>query len=313
MPGLQTIDAIRAFSRFYTTRLGVVGPTYLGTEHTLSDARVIFELDVRKTARAADLVQDLGIDPSYLSRIITRFGKAGLLTATPDPDDGRSRLLSLTARGREEAARLAVLSRGEIGAMIERLSEPEAQSLEVALGTAERLLSKDTPRPAFDLRQHRPGDMGWIVESQASFYTREHGWNENFEALVAEIVSQFLKSFNPRRERVWIAERDGARIGSIVLADGGDDTGKLRLLYVDEAARGLGLGNRLVEECIGFAASAGYRRISLWTNHTLTAARSLYTHKGFRKIEEAEHAMFGPPLVGETWELELSGIGSPSP
>lgn len=313
MPSLDIIDAVRAFSRFYTARLGVVGPTYLGTEYTLSDARVIFELNTRQTTRAADLVNDLAIDPAYLSRIIARFRKLGLLTATADPDDGRSRLLRLTEEGRAEAARLASLSRGEIAAMIEDLSETEAVALKTALKTAERHLSpKEAKHPAFTLRAHRPGDMGWIVESQATFYAREYGWNENFEALVADVVAKVLKTFNPQRERVWIAERDGARVGSIILADGGENVGKIRLLYVDEAARGLGLGKRLVDDCVAFAASAGYRKISLWTNHPLTAARALYASKGFRKIEEAEHRMFGPPLIGETWELDLAEQASAS-
>ncbi len=167
----------------------MVGPTYLGTEYTLSDARVIFELDVRQTARAAELAQDLGIDPAYLSRIIARFGKLGLLTATADPEDGRSRLLTLTARGRDEAARLTTLSRGEIAAMIESLSADEAEELATALKTAERHLSqKPSDPPAFTLRPHRPGDMGWIVESQTLFYSREYGWNDNFEALVADVA-----------------------------------------------------------------------------------------------------------------------------
>lgn len=313
MPSLDIIDAVRAFSRFYTARLGVVGPTYLGTEYTLSDARVIFELNTRQTTRAADLVNDLAIDPAYLSRIIARFRKLGLLTATADPDDGRSRLLRLTEEGRAEAARLASLSRGEIAAMIEDLSETEAAALKTALKTAERHLSpKEAKHPAFKLRPHRPGDMGWIVESQATFYAREYGWNENFEALVADVVAKVLKTFNPQRERVWIAERDGARVGSIILADGGENVGKIRLLYVDEAARGLGLGKQLVDDCVAFAASAGYRKISLWTNHPLTAARALYASKGFRKIDEAEHRMFGPPLIGETWELDLAEQASAS-
>jgi DNA-binding MarR family transcriptional regulator/ribosomal protein S18 acetylase RimI-like enzyme len=309
-----TVDAVRAFSRFYTARLGVVGPTYLGTDYTLSDARVIFELNARGQVRAADLVRDLSIDPAYLSRIVSRFTKQGLVTASPDPQDGRSRLLSLTSSGRKEAARLATLSRGEVSALVERLSSGEADRLQSALRTVESLLSvPQDETPAFALRSHRPGDMGWIVESQASFYTREYGWNEQFEALVADVVAQLLKSFNPARERVWIAERDGARVGSIILADGGDGVGKIRLLYVDEAARGLGLGNRLVDECIAFAISAGYRKISLWTNHPLLAARALYAGKGFRKIDEAEHTMFGPPLIGETWELDLPQIPAGAP
>ena len=308
LPHLQTIDAVRAFSRFYTARLGVVGTSYLGTHYTLTDARIIFELNAREQTRAVELVRDLGIDPAYLSRIITRFRKDGLLTAVTDPDDARNRILTLTAEGKAEAARLADLSRREIGTMIADLSAGEAEALEQALHTVERHLSGQNRRPEdLTLRSHRPGDMGWIVQSQSAFYTREYGWNSNFEALVAEVTAQFLKTFNPLRERAWIAMYDGARVGSVMVTDGGDDTAKLRLLYVDEAARGLGLGTRLVDTCIAFATDAGYRKLSLWTNHPLTAARAIYARKGFAMIAQTEHTMFGPPLTGETWELNLSG------
>jgi DNA-binding MarR family transcriptional regulator/GNAT superfamily N-acetyltransferase len=311
-PRQKTIDAIRAFSRFYTTRLGVVGPTYLKTHYTLSDARVIFEINAHPKTRATELVHDLGIDPAYLSRIVARFRKEGLLTAETNPQDGRSRTLALTAKGTAEAARLAELSRREVGSMIERLSDAEARTLEAALQTAERYLSGGAGRPEVILREHRPGDMGWIVESQAAFYQGELGWNSRFEALVAGVVSDFLTQFKPQRERVWIAERDGARVGSIVLADGGDNIAKLRLLYVDTAARGFGLGRRMVDECVAFARNTGYEKISLWTNQPLLAARSIYASKGFKLVAEEEHDTFGALMVGETWELDLSGSIAPS-
>lgn len=308
LPQQKTIDAIRAFSRFYTSRLGVVGPTYLGTRHTLTDARVIFEIDARKTTRATDLARDLGLDPAYLSRIVARFCKEGFVRTGEDPDDRRNRILTLTQKGAAEAEELARLSRLDIASMIGQMSEEDAAKLESALLTAKRYLAGNGARSAdVTLRRHRPGDMGWIVASQAAFYTHEFGWNDNFEAMVSGVVSGFLKSFDPERERVWIAERDGARIGSIVLANGGGGVAKLRLLYVDAAARGLGLGNRLVDECIAFARDAGYEKISLWTNQPLLAARNIYARKGFALIAQEEHDTFGVPLIGETWELDLSG------
>jgi DNA-binding MarR family transcriptional regulator/GNAT superfamily N-acetyltransferase len=305
---LQTIDAVRAFSRFYTARLGVVGTSYLGTHYTLTDARIIFELNARPHTRAVELIRELGIDPSYLSRIVARFRNNGLVSAMTDPEDARNRILTLTDTGRAEAARLADLSRREIGTMIGGLTDGEAQTLEHALRTVERYLSeKDRHPPAYTLRPHQAGDMGWIIESQSAFYEREYGWNGSFEALVADVTSQFLKTFNPLRERAWIAERDGLRIGSVMVTDGGDDVAKLRLLYVDEAARGLGLGTTLVDSCIAFASEAGYKKLSLWTNHPLTAARAIYARKGFSMVSQSDHSMFGPLLTGETWELNLSG------
>lgn len=307
LPQQKTIDSIRAFSRFYTSRLGVVGPTYLGTRHTLTDARVIFEIDARATTRATDLARDLGLDPAYLSRIVARFCKEGLVKTAEDLNDRRNRTLALTPKGTAEAVELARLSSLDVAAMIGPLTREDAGALETALLTAQRYLSGNGEKaPDFMLRRHRPGDMGWIVSSQAAFYTEEFGWNDNFEAMVSGVVSSFLTSFDPARERVWIAERDGARVGSIVLANGGGGVAKLRLLYVDAAARGLGLGHRLVDECIAFACEAGYAKISLWTNHPLLAARGIYAKKGFTLVAEEEHDTFGVPLVGETWERDLS-------
>lgn len=304
---LDIIDAIRAFSRFFTSKLGVVGPSYLGTDFTLTDARIIFETNAQGQTTAADLVRDLKLDPAYLSRIIKRFCAADLMSTSRDAQDGRKQILKLTALGQEKADQLISLARGEIATMLGDIAPTDSRTLKSALETAQRLMSQgekvDKP---YMVRAHRPGDMGWIVESQARFYTAEFGWNDNFEALVADVCAKLLKNFNPNRERVWIAEQDGQRVGSIVIADGGDNLAKLRLLYVDNIARGLGLGRHLVEESIQFARDTGYRRINLWTNNNLDAARAIYRKTGFKLIHEEPHSMFGPELIGETWELELA-------
>jgi DNA-binding MarR family transcriptional regulator/GNAT superfamily N-acetyltransferase len=305
---LDTIDAIRAFSRFFTSKLGVVGPNYLGTTFTLTDARIMFETRALGQTTATDLVRDLKIDPAYLSRIIRRFCKAGLMIASRDVLDGRRQILKLTNSGQQQADHLISLARNDIISILGNISTNDSQALKSALHTVERLMagSQTSDKPII-LRDHRPGDMGWIVESQASFYTAEFGWNNNFEALVAEVSANLLKRFNPERERIWIAEQDSQRVGSIVIADGGCNVAKLRLLYVDHAARGSGLGRRLVEEGIEFARNTGYTKISLWTNNNLDAARAIYRRTGFKLVAAVPHSMFGPELVGETWELGLIG------
>jgi DNA-binding MarR family transcriptional regulator/GNAT superfamily N-acetyltransferase len=304
---LEIIDAIRAFSRFFTSKLGVVGPNYLGTDLTLTDARIIFETNALGQTTAADLVRDLKLDPAYISRIIKRFCAADIMRTSRDAQDGRKQILTLTAAGKEKAAQLISLARGEIASMLGDLTPTKGFALKSALETAQRLMAgAEESDHIFTLRAHRPGDMGWIVESQARFYTAEFGWNDNFEALVADVCAKLLKNFNPQRERVWIAEHDGQRVGSIVIADGGDNIAKLRLLYVADIARGSGLGRHLVEESMQFARNVGYRRISLWTNNNLDAARAIYRKTGFELSGEDPHSMFGPPLIGETWELDLN-------
>jgi DNA-binding MarR family transcriptional regulator/GNAT superfamily N-acetyltransferase len=304
---LDTIDAIRAFSRFFTSKLGVVGPNYLGTDFTLTDARIIFETNAQGQTTAAALARDLKIDPAYLSRIIKRFCKTGLMIASRDEKDGRRQFLQLTNLGQQRADHLISLARRDLASMVGDISTRDSRALKSALDKVERLLSRsETSEEPCILRAHRPGDMGWIVESQASFYTAEFGWNDYFEALVAEVCANLLKNFNRQRERIWIAEQDAERVGSIVIADGGHNVAKLRLLYVDQAVRGSGLGRRLVEEATEFARNAGYTKISLWTNNNLDAARAIYRKTGFKLVREEPHSMFGPQLVGETWELALN-------
>ncbi len=303
---LTTIDAVRAFNRFYTDRIGILDRAYLKANCTLAEARVIYEIGARGQASAAELVRDLHLDPAYLSRILKAFRTRKLVEQTRDPADGRSQLLTLTADGATERKLLAELSRDQLATMLEDLGPSERGALVTAMATISRLLDTDRRNAAPPvLRPHRPGDLGWIVQSQAEFYTREFGWNDQFEALVSDVASKFLANFDAAKERCWIAERSGVRIGSVLVMNGGHGVAKLRLLYVDEAARGLGLGHLLVEQCIEFARRSGYRRMTLWTNDILHAARHIYIKAGFKLESEDRHTLFGPELNGQTWALDL--------
>lgn len=303
---MTTVEAMRAFNRFYTNRLGVLGQGYLGAGYTLTEARILYELGARQGISASELTRELQLDPAYLSRIIKRFRTSGLLTTAPDPADQRSQVITPTEAGKAEIDRLGVASRQQLAAMLEPLGPASRERLSAAFSTIRTLLdmSSANPEPVV-LRPHRAGDLGWIVQSQAEFYTREFGWNAGFEALVADVAGKFLTNFNPKREFCWIAERAGVRLGSVLIMDGGDGVAKLRLLYVDEEARGLGLGRRLVEECIRFAKASGYRQMTLWTNDILHAARSIYVKAGFTLVAEERHAMFGVEENGQTWALDL--------
>lgn len=303
---LTTIDAVRAFNRFYTDRIGILDRAYLKANCTLAEARVIYELGARGQASAAELVRDLHLDPAYLSRILKAFRTRRLIEQTRDPADGRSQLLTLTADGIAECRLLAELSRDQLATMMADLGPSERGALVAAMATVTRLLDDDRRNAAPPvLRPHRPGDLGWIVQSQAEFYTREFGWSDQFEALVSDVASKFLANFDATKERCWIAERSGVRIGSVLVMNGGDGVTKLRLLYVDEAARGLGLGRLLVDQCIDFARRSGYRRMTLWTNDILHAARHIYIKAGFKLESEDRHTLFGPELNGQTWALDL--------
>ncbi|QRM55878.1 helix-turn-helix domain-containing GNAT family N-acetyltransferase [Sinorhizobium sp. BG8] len=305
--GDDDIEAIRAFNRFYTNRIGVLARAYLDTPYTLTEARVIYELAACGSTSASRLTEELSLDPAYLSRMLKSFSSAGLVETTRDPADGRGRLLELTLRGRAVATELAQRSRCSISALVEALPEERQRELTNAMGTIRNLLSEnaDTPPPIV-LRPHRAGDMGAVVAMQARGYTEAYGWNEEYEALAAEISAAFLRNFDPAWERCWIAERAGQMVGSIFLVKGPDGVAKLRLLYVDAAARGSGLGTRLVEECIAFARECGYRRIELWTNDILVAARRIYVAAGFKLEKEDRHHSFGKDLVGQTWALDLT-------
>jgi DNA-binding MarR family transcriptional regulator/GNAT superfamily N-acetyltransferase len=300
------IAAVRAFNRFYTSKLGVLDQQLLKSPFSLSEARVLYELANRDNPAAKEIGIELGLDPGYLSRIIQKFDEDGLITRKPLPSDRRQYRLGLTAKGRQAFAKLDRSSHAEIAAMLAALPRGGEKRLIAAMAAIERLLgpSGPSPSPAI-LREPRPGDMGWVVQSHGSLYAREYGFDSSFEALVAEIAARFLSSFDASRERCWIADIDGAPVGSVFLVRHSDDVAKLRLLLVDPAGRGQGLGQLLVGECIAFARQCGYRKMTLWTQSILTAARKIYQDAGFVQIATEPHRSFGQSLIGETWELEL--------
>lgn len=305
--GADTIETIRAFNRFYTNRIGVLDRAFLDTPYTLTEARVIYELAARDVTSASYLTEVLSLDPAYLSRMLKVFAAKGFVDTRKDPADGRGRLLSLTAKGRTVAADLADRSRKSIATLIEPLDEAGRRTLTTSLCDVTSLLDgKPVPHP-ITVRNHQPGDMGRVIASQARSYTGTYGWNDEYEALVAEICAHFLRHFDPARERCWIAEQDGRLVGSVFLVKGSGTTAKLRLLHVDDAARGQGLGTRLVTECVRFAQAAGYTRLELWTNDILTAARRIYQAIGFTLEKEEAHHSFGKDLVGQIWALDLDG------
>jgi DNA-binding MarR family transcriptional regulator/GNAT superfamily N-acetyltransferase len=298
------VAAVRAFNRFYTRKLGVLDQHLLKSPFSLSEARVLYELAHRDEISAKEIGTELGLDPGYLSRIIQKFDEDGLLTRKPLASDRRQYQLGLTAKGRQTFASINCASHDEVAAMLTRLAPDDRVRLTAAMGTIERLLS-ETATPRAVLRDPRPGDMGWVVQSQSSLYASEYGFDSSYEALVAEIVAKFLTSFDASRERCWIADLDGTPVGSVFLVRHSDDIAKLRLLAVDPAGRGQGLGKRLVGECISFAKACGYRKITLWTQSILIAARKIYQDSGFVLVKSEPHRSFGQDLVGETWERAL--------
>ena len=327
----QRAAAVRRFNRFYTRQIGLLAGRYLDSPFSLSEARVLYELAQRATATATGLVRELGLDPGYLSRILRGFQRRGLLSKQPSARDGRQRLLRLTARGRHAFQALNDCSQRDLEAMLSALPAADQGRLVGAMQAIEGLLADpgaaaaaattaatattaaaastvaappEKP-PAFMLRLPRPGDMGWVVARHGALYAQEYGWDEQFEALVAEIVAKFVQEFDSQRERCWIAEMDGENVGSVFLVKKTDTVAKLRLLLVEPKARGLGLGARLVDECLRFARLAGYRQMTLWTNSVLLAARHLYARAGFRLVESGPHHSFGHDLVEETWTLDL--------
>jgi DNA-binding MarR family transcriptional regulator/N-acetylglutamate synthase-like GNAT family acetyltransferase len=300
------ISAVRAFNRFYTRKLGVLDQQLLKSPFSLSEARVLYELANRENVAAKEIGIELGLDPGYLSRIIQNFDETGLITRKPLPSDRRQYRLSLTAKGRQAFAKVDRSSHDDVADMLATLPRGDSRRLIEAMAVIERLLgdTRVSPAPAI-LRGHRPGDMGWVVQSHGSLYASEYGFDSSFEGLVAEIAAKFLASFDASRERCWIAEIDGAQVGSVFLVRHTDDVAKLRLLLVDPAGRGQSLGRRLVAECLSFARQCGYRKITLWTQSILVAARKIYQDAGFVRVATEPHRSFGQSLVGETWELML--------
>ena len=304
-PGLEhRVTAIRRFNRFYTGAIGALHEGLLQSRFSLTEARVLYELAQRADVTATELGRELDLDSGYLSRILQRFEREGLIVRALSEVDRRQSLMSLTAAGREAFAPLDARSREEVGARLAALSEPAQASLVGAMQQIEALLGARGAAPWL-LRQHRPGDIGWVVARHGALYAEEYGLDARFEALVAQVAGAFLAHHDPARERCWIAERDGVNVGSVFLVQKSDEVAKLRLLIVEPTARGSGIGRRLVTECIGFARSAGYRRITLWTNDVLLAARTIYQQTGFRLVASAPHQDFGPPMIGEDWELAL--------
>jgi DNA-binding MarR family transcriptional regulator/GNAT superfamily N-acetyltransferase len=298
------IAAVRRFSRHYTRVIGVLQEGLLQSAFSLTEARVLYELAHRPGLTATTLGRELGVDPGYLSRILAGFADRGLLERRADTADRRQLTLRLTAVGEAAFAPLDARSRAEVAALLAGLSEPAQRELVSAMSRIETLLD-GVASSTWRLRGPQSGDIGWVVERHGVLYAAEYGFDTRFEALVAQVAGAFLGQNDPARERCWIAEGDGARLGSVFLVRADDQLAKLRLLLVEPSARGFGIGKQLVAECISFARASGYKRITLWTNDVLVAARAIYQKAGFRLISSKTHSMFGPSIVGEDWELVL--------
>ena len=300
------IHAVRRFNRFYTRQIGVLREGLSGSPFPLTEARVLYELAHRANPTAAELGRDLGIDAGYLSRILRGFEKRGLLRKLRSKEDGRRSHLALTAQGRKAFAPLDSRSHQDVRGMLDGLAPAAQHRVVEAMQTIETLLGeRAASKPPYLLRSHQPGDMGAVVQLHGALYAQEYGWDERFEALVATIVAKFIERFDARRERCWIAEVDGEVVGSVFLVTRSKTVGQLRLLIVHPKARGLGIGARLVAECVRFARQARYRKVALWTNSVLVAAREIYAKAGFRLVHAEPHTSFGHELIGETWELTL--------
>lgn len=301
------IAAFRRFNRLYTREIGSLGEGLLGSEYSLTEARILYELAHRKQAVASEIAKDLALDAGYLSRILRKFEDSGLLKRTQSSADARQATLSLTRRGNSVFKGLNQRSEAQAQEILQGIPSSRRNDLLHAMRTIEESLTPQTARAPYILRNHRPGDMGWVVQRHGALYAQEYGWDETMEALVARITADFIDQYQPKRDRCWIAERDGIPLGSIFLVHHPEhaDTAKLRLLLVEPSARGLGLGKALVNECIQFARSAGYRQITLWTQSILTAAHRIYLQAGFKLVREEPHHSFGHDLIGQTWELRL--------
>lgn len=299
----ERTEIVRRFNRFYTRQIGVLHEHLLDSAFSLTEVRILYELAHQEQLTSADLCRELGLNAGYLSRVIAGFEKQGLIAKTRSPTDARAVQLQLTEQGQRTLAPLVDASRREVAAMLERLPPTAQQELVDAMGQIQGLLGEASP--SYILRNPQPGDMGWIIHRQAVLYAQEYGWNNEYEALVAEILAKFVREFDPARERCWIAEKDGKVIGSVFIVRQDDTTAKLRLLYVEPCARDLGIGSRLVNECLRFSRQVGYTKMVLWTNSILTGARRIYDRAGFELVEEEAHHSFGKDLVGQVLARDL--------
>lgn len=308
----ERIATVREFNRFYTKQIGVLRDGLLRSPFSLTEVRVLYELAHRQRSTAAEIAGELALDAGYLSRILRDFTKRRMIDKKPSATDGRQNLLALTSRGRKTFVPLDSRANQEIAEMLRGLSSADQRRLVDAMRAIEMLLGARAHRQQsqhdklpYLLRSHQPGDMGWVVHRHGALYAEEHRYDEQFEALVASIVAEFIQNFDAKHERCWIAERDGEIVGSVFLVRKSSAIAKLRLLLVEPKARGLGIGRRLVDECVSFARQVGYQRVTLWTQSHLDSARRIYKSAGFRLVHQKRHHSFGLDLVAETWELDL--------
>jgi len=300
----QRIAAVRRFSRFYTRQIGLLQDGMLASPFSLAEARVLYELAQRRTTTASALAGELGLDPGYLSRMLRGFSERRLIAKSAAPDDRRQTMLSLTARGRKAYAPLEKGSNAVVAGMLDALPVADQDRVVAAMGAVERLIG-ERGAPGYTLRPPAPGDLGWVVARHGALYAQERGWGMRFEGLVAGIVAQFAATCDPARERCWIADMEGEPVGCVFVVKASDDVAKLRLLLVEPRARGLGIGARLVDECLRFSRAAGYSKITLWTQSILVEAHRVYQGAGFARVATQPHAEFGHALIGETWERAL--------
>lgn len=304
------VASVRSFNRFYTKQIGLLRKGYLDSPFSLAEVRVLYEVAHRTSPIASQISKELDMDAGYLSRVLANFEKRGLISRKPG-SDARQSHLSLTARGRRAFTALEDKTQTHAGQMLAKLSDADRNRLLDAMRTIQRLLGGQTgpngsANRSYVLRPHQPGDIGWVIHRHGALYAAEQGWDERFEALVAQIAAKFVRNFDPRRERCWIAEQEGAILGSIFLVKKSARVAQLRMLLVEPSARGLGLGKRLVDECVRFAREAGYKKITLWTQSDLLAARGIYAKAGFRLVKRQPIRDFGAELVSETWDLDLT-------
>ena len=315
-PQAARVEAVREFNRFYTRRIGVLHEGLLQTKFTVTESRLLWELAHHDGITATALARALDLDTGYLSRLLSGLKNRALVRSTRARADARHQQLSLTAAGRRAFAPLNARSQADVAALLATLTDAQQQLVLRSMASIEQLLddADRARRLPYVLRPHRAGDIGWVVSRHGALYAAEYAWDMNFEALVARIAADFIDRFDARREACWIAERDGTPVGSVFLVQARDDAtqaprdgvAQLRMLLIEPAARGLGLGLALVNECERFARHAGYRKIVLWTNAGLLAARGIYRKCGYRLVHSEPHHSFGHDLVGETWELALS-------
>ena len=304
----DAVDAVRGFNRAYTRRFGLLDQQHLGSDFSLGEVRVLYELAHRDGLSAAGLARSLELDPGHLSRMLAGLRRGGLVRRERSSQDRRASVLGLTPAGRRAFDRLDRKATVQVSALLRAFPDGQRAELVEGLTGIRRLLEpREAAAPAVLIRTHRPGDLGWVLERHGVVYTEEYGWGAPFEAIVARVVAEFAETQDPVREACWVAELEGRRVGSVMLVRHPEREGvaRLRLLLVEPEARGLGVGRALVDACTGFARATGYRRVTLWTQSVLAAARAIYARAGYVKVSEAPHTTFGTGLTAETWELEL--------